>query len=206
MNSFVIKQILFIAEIKDDTKPTEEVKEETPSTDEAKIDDPLASGELPRNETMYFGGQQWGAVNGWNPLGDNNNNAMALAASGSGSRTIMFETLYMYNFLDSSMTPLLAGGDYQWNDALTEITVKMNSVAKWSNGTPVTADDVAYTYDVAVKIGNNAGNANKLYIESVTATDSSTVVIKSVLNDEGKSVNPLDKQLSEHYLNYLKCR
>ncbi|TAH64543.1 MAG: ABC transporter substrate-binding protein, partial [Anaerolineaceae bacterium] len=149
------------------------------------------SGELPRNETMYFGGQQWGAVNGWNPLGDNNNNSMALASSGSGSRTVMFETLYMYNFLDSSMTPLLADGDYQWNDNLTEITVKINSAAKWSDGTPVTADDVAYTYETCVKIENNAGNANKLYIESVTATDPSTVVIKSVLNEEGKSVNPL---------------
>ena len=23
--------------------------------------------ELPRNETLYFAGQQWSAVNGWNP-------------------------------------------------------------------------------------------------------------------------------------------
>jgi peptide/nickel transport system substrate-binding protein len=140
---------------------------------------------------MYFGGQQWGAVNGWNPMGDNNNNAMALSASGSGSRTIMFETLYMYNFLDGSMTPLLADGDYVWNDAMTEITVKINPAAKWSDGKPVTADDVAYTFEVSKKIGNNSGNANKLYIADVVATDPSTVVIKAVLNEEGKAANPL---------------
>ena len=28
------------------------------------------AAELPRNETLYFAGQQWGSVNGWNPLSD----------------------------------------------------------------------------------------------------------------------------------------
>ncbi|TAH70832.1 MAG: hypothetical protein EWM47_05145, partial [Anaerolineaceae bacterium] len=46
---------------KPDTKePTGGDTKDTPSTDEAGTDEPLASGELPRNETMYFGGQQWG--------------------------------------------------------------------------------------------------------------------------------------------------
>ena len=170
---------------KETKEPEEKASEETETAEET------ATNELPRNETLYFGGQQWGAVNGWNPLGDNNNNAMALASSGSGSRTVMFETLYMYNFLDGSMTPLLADGDYQWNDEMTEIIVKINPAAKWSDGTPVTADDVAYTYETCVKIENNAGNANKLYIDSVVAQDPSTVVIKAVLNDEGKAANPL---------------
>ena len=33
--------------------------------------------DLPRNETLYFGGQQWGPVIGHNPLSANMNNAMA---------------------------------------------------------------------------------------------------------------------------------
>lgn len=45
------------------------------------------SSELPRNETLYFAGQQWGSVNGWNPLSDDMNNAMAIAQSAGGSRT-----------------------------------------------------------------------------------------------------------------------
>ena len=152
---------------------------------------PADPNALPRTETLYFGGQQWGAVNGWNPLGDNNNNSMALASSGSGSRTVMFETLYMYNFLDGSMTPLLADGDYQWNADKTAITVKINPAAKWSDGTPVTADDVAYTFDTNLKIANNSGNGNKPYIASVVASDPSTVVISATLNEEGKATNPL---------------
>jgi peptide/nickel transport system substrate-binding protein len=74
---------------------------------------------------------------------------------------------------------------------MTEMTVKIKSVAKWSDGTPVTADDVAYTFDTNVKIQNNAGIAFTDYIASVTAVDPSTVLIKAVLNDEGKAANPL---------------
>ena len=100
---------------------------------------------LPRTETLYFNGQQWGAVVGWNPYSNSNNNAMAIAQQDS-ARVIMFETPYLYNMLDGKVYPLLADGDYKWNDAHTEITFKLKKAAKWSDGTPVTADDVAYTW------------------------------------------------------------
>ncbi len=147
--------------------------------------------ELPRNETLYFAGQQWGSVNGWNPLSDDMNNAMAVTQSAGGSRTVMFETLYMFNLLDGSLTPLIADGDYMWNDAHTEMTVKIKPAAKWSDGTAITAEDVAYTFDTNVKLGNAKGNGYKPYIDSVTAVDAQTVLIKAKLTDEGTAVNPL---------------
>ncbi|MDF2800418.1 MAG: putative transporter substrate binding protein [Anaerocolumna sp.] len=174
--------------------PTEEVKEEVAATEEpteAPTEAVTPEGELPRNETIYYGGLQWGAVNGWNPLSDDMNNALAITQAAGGSRTPMFETLYMYNMLDGSMAPLLADGDYKWNEDRTEITVKMKSAAKWSDGTAVTADDVAYTFDTSVKIGNAQGSQLSPYIESVTAVDPGTVLVKAKLNDEGKAVNPL---------------
>ena len=58
-----------------------------------------AAGTLPRNETLYFNGQQWGAVVGWNPYSTSNNNAMAIAQQ-DNARVIMFETPYLYNMLD----------------------------------------------------------------------------------------------------------
>ena len=64
---------------------------------------------------------------------------MAIAGSAAGSRTVMFETLYMYNFLTGEMVPLLADGDYSWNAEKTELTVKINPAAKWSDGAAVTA-------------------------------------------------------------------
>ena len=147
--------------------------------------------ELPRNETLYFAGQQWGSVKGWNPLSSDNNNAMALANSGGGSRLTMFETLYMYNMLDGSMTPLLADGDFVWNEDQTEITVKLKAAAKWSDGSPVTAEDVAYSYESYVKVGNGLGTGYAPYIETIEAVDPSTMIIKAKLNEEGKPANPL---------------
>lgn len=147
--------------------------------------------ELPRNETLYFAGQQWGSVNSWNVMGTNQNNAMAIAGGASGYRSLMFETLYMYNFMDGSSMPLLADGEPVWNDDLTEVTVKIKEAAKWSDGTPVTAEDVKKTWDVSVEIGNSTGTGYKTYIAEIAVVDAQTFTIKSALNEDGAPVNPL---------------
>ena len=84
--------------------------------------------ELPREETLYFAGQQWGAVNSWNIMGTNQNNSMVIANT-SGYRSLMFETLFMYNFLNGELTGLLADS-YEWNDDLTEVKVVLKAAAK----------------------------------------------------------------------------
>ena len=158
-------------------------------------------GTLPRQETLYFNGQQWGAVVGWNPYSDSNNNAMAIS-QGASARVTMFETPYLFNMLDGQVYPLLADGDYQWNDDRTEITFKLKDAAAWSDGTPVTAEDVAYTWDTHVKYNTGVGAGNADYIEDIVALDDKTVVVKAKLNDEGSAVNPL---IVEGYLcsNYV---
>lgn len=143
----------------------------------------------PRNETLYFNGQQWGALNDWNPLSSNSNNAMGIGQKDS-ARTLTYETLYMYNMLDGKLYPLLASGDPTWNSDQTELTVKMNPDAKWWDGTQVTADDVAYTWDVNVKYESAAGSDYSDYIDSIKAKDSSTVVLTAKLKN-GKPINPL---------------
>lgn len=146
--------------------------------------------ELPRNETLYFGGLQWGAVKSWSPYNPDPNNSMAITQNAS-ARIVTFETLYMYNMLDGKMYPLLADGDYVWNDDLTQMTVKINPAAKWSDGTPVTAEDVAYTFDTHVKYGSTMGNEYKDFIEKIEVVNPGTVIIHAKLNDEKKPVNPL---------------
>jgi len=115
---------------------------------------------------------------------------------------IMFETPYLYNMLDGQMYPLLADGDYTWNDDQTEITFKIKEAAMWSDGTPVTADDVAYTWDANIKYETNAGVNNRDYIESITAVDPQTVLVKAKLDDAGKATNPLivSAYLSSNYI------
>ncbi len=145
---------------------------------------------LPREETLYFAGQQWGAVNSWNIVGTNQNNAMAIAGNAGGYRTTMFETLFMYNPLSGEKIGLLADS-YEWNEDLTEMTVSLKDAAHWSDGTPVTAADVVATWDVGVLTNNGVGAGNKAYIAGIEATGDKTFVIKSVLTKDGQPVNPL---------------
>ncbi len=147
-------------------------------------------GALPRNETLYFNGQQWGSVVCWNPYSSNCNNAMAIAP-GDNSRVTMFETPYLYDMMDGKQYPLLADGAWAWNAAGTAITFKLKKAAHWSDGTPVTADDVAYTWASYVKYKANAGVSFGPYIDSIVAVDPQTVQVNAKLDASGKVVNPL---------------
>ena len=181
--------------------PTETVVPEEPAPTAEEAAEPTAEpmepvdpadvvATLPRNETLYFNGQQWGPVVGWNPYSSSMNNALAIAQQ-DNARVIMFESPYLYNMLDGKPYPLLADGDYVWNDAMTEITFKIKPAAHWSDGTPVTAEDVAYTWASNIKYSTNAGNNFKDYIDAIEAVDAQTVVVKAKLDADGKAVNPL---------------
>jgi peptide/nickel transport system substrate-binding protein len=159
------------------------------------------AGSLPRNETMYFNGQQWGSVVGWNPYSSSNNNAMAIGQQ-DNARVLMFETPYLYDMLDGQQYPLLADGAYAWNTAGTDITFKIKTAAKWSDGTPVTADDAAYTWATNVKYETGVATSNTKYIANVTAVDAQTVDVQAVLGADGKPLNKLVVQafLSANYI------
>ena len=164
--------------------PAEEAAE---APAEAEAADPNT---LPRNETLYYNGLQWGSVVGWNPYSSSNNNGLAINQQDS-ARVLMFETPYIYNMLDGKVYPLLADGDYAWNEARTEITFKIKAAAKWSDGTPVTAEDAAYTWATHIKYNTPTGAGNKDYIETIEAVDPQTVVVKAKLDADGNAVNPL---------------
>jgi peptide/nickel transport system substrate-binding protein len=139
---------------------------------------------------MYFNGQQWGAVVCWNPYANSCNNAMAIAQQDS-ARVLMFETPYVYDMLDGMQYPLLADGPWAWDASMTQITFKFKAAAHWSDGTPVTADDYAYTWATDIKYSTPVASNNAAYIDTITATDAQTVVIKAKLGADGKAINPL---------------
>jgi peptide/nickel transport system substrate-binding protein len=161
----------------------------------------LTSAPLPRAETLYFNGLQWGPVVCWNPYSSGCNNAMAIAQQ-DNARVTMFETPYMYDMLDGKQYPLLADGPYTWNVARTEITFKLKAAAKWSDGTPMTAADVAYTWATNVKYGTDVGNNYQWCIDTIEAVDPQTVRVKAKLDGGGKAVNPLlvSAYLSSNYV------
>ena len=172
------------------TSKAEETTQTTAQTTTAEEKkDSADAGSTPRNETLYFNGQQWGTINDWNPLSSNSNNAMAITQN-DNARVIVYETLFMYNMLDGKLYGLL-GKDYSWNDGQTELTITLNPDAKWSDQTPVTAQDVAYTFDCHKKYASAQGSDYSNYIDSVEAKDDHTVIFKAKLDDKGLPVNPL---------------
>ncbi|MFN2150725.1 MAG: ABC transporter substrate-binding protein, partial [Anaerolineales bacterium] len=182
-------------------EPTEEPVAEEPVAEEPAAEEVADPNALPRNETLYYNGQQWGAVVGWNPYGSSNNNGLAIA-EGASARVLMFESPYIFNMLDGQVYPLLADGPYEWNADRTEITFKIKEAAHWSDGTPVTAEDVAYTWATHVKYNTGAGSGNAPYIETIEAVDPQTVVVKAKLDENGQAINPLivEGYLSSNYV------
>jgi len=186
-------------EVDDDPPPppdTEENGEEPREPIEGEFD---AHG-LPREETLYFMGFTWSPSNGWNPISNSMNNPLVHEEVSRGARVTMFETPYMFNILDGSMTPLLAYGPFTWNDDFTRLEFAVNPNAHWSDGTPVTADDFSFTFHGRSEVEPGFVPAN--FIDRVEAVDDLTVAIYSALTDDGLPVNHL---MVETYLvqNYV---
>jgi peptide/nickel transport system substrate-binding protein len=169
---------------------------------------PEGVSSIPRNETLWFNGFQWGTSNGWNPTSNAMNNPLAFQNDPDGARLVMFETPYMYNMLDNKMYPLIADGGidgYTWNADRTELSYKIKDVARWSDGTSITAHDVAYSWYFGV---NYTVSGNAMWtplIEDVVAQDDITVVIKAKMVEFEGNMVPANANMLIQYLgqNYI---
>ncbi|MEZ9708279.1 ABC transporter substrate-binding protein [Vibrio breoganii] len=95
----------------------------------------------------------------------------------------MFEPLFIHNGKTGEIEPRIAESITQSEDLMT-ITIKVRPNLKWSDGKPLTAEDVAYSYTLTKD--NKAFDVKGMwsgYTESVTATDDTTVVIKMAKAD-----------------------
>jgi len=134
---------------------------------------PATPYNLPRNETLYYNGLQWGAVRGNNPYMAVSNNAFMM----NDQFQTVFESLFIWNQLDGKLYPQL-GTSYAWSGQT--LTVQLNPNARWADGTPLTAEDVAYSFNLAnpntYAVG---GNQYWQFLDSVTAQGNTTVIFRA---------------------------
>ncbi|MDR1107312.1 MAG: ABC transporter substrate-binding protein [Treponema sp.] len=130
------------------------------------------SSALPRNETLYFNGLLWGAPTHFNPF--NVDSSFGITPFTALSRQLIYETLFVFNMLDAKLYPQLADS-YAWNGQ--NVTVKLNPNVHFSDGRPMTADDVVYSYELQNRYATS-GTAWWSYIDSVRKIDNLTVEIR----------------------------
>ena len=125
--------------------------------------------EIPREETLYQNGQQWGKPTSYNKY---NTAGQGWPGTG-GERMVVYEALYMYNFLTGENEPLLADGPITWEDE-THAIVKIKEAAHWNDGEDLTADDVLWTFESAKTI-STSWTEFWTWVEAVEKVDDLTV-------------------------------
>jgi peptide/nickel transport system substrate-binding protein len=110
-------------------------------------------------------GLQTAFLDNFNPLS---------ASAMTGTFGLIYQPLFYFNTVGPQVYPLL-GRSYKWSANNTVLTVKLRTGAKWSNGSPVTASDVVYSYTILHKDPSLDVNGVWSIITSVAAVNSSTV-------------------------------
>jgi len=88
---------------------------------------------------------------------------------------LLYEPLVQWNITKANAYVPWLADSFTWNADGTAITFKMHSGVKWSDGQPLTAKDVAYTFNLMKD--NKALNGNGLPITGATAADDTTATI-----------------------------
>jgi peptide/nickel transport system substrate-binding protein len=113
---------------------------------------------LPRGDTLYTSGKQWGPYTGFNPLrtGDYS----------TGTLGLLYETLFRYDPLKDQFVPWLATNG-KWVGRNYVLTVRPG--VKWNDGKPLTAADVKFTFNTGKLTGSEYSTMWKTGLASITS-------------------------------------
>ncbi len=127
-------------------------------------DSGTTAGSYPRNQTLFTSGTQWGPPANWNPIMN--------WAYATGTVGLVYETLFLYDPLTDKFEPWLAEKGDWTNDLTYEVTLRDGLT--WSDGQPITADDVVFTINLG-KMETVPYHSMYNFISGVEAVNDKTV-------------------------------
>jgi peptide/nickel transport system substrate-binding protein len=120
-----------------------------------------------RSETLYVSGAAWGPASTWNPFQPGS------LANTTGTIGFVYEFLFDFDPLTGNFTPWLAESG-KWTDATTyDVTLRQGPT--WSDGQPLTAADVKFTFELGQKYAALWFAPIWRYLTGVTAVDNTHV-------------------------------
>ena len=148
-----------------------------------------ADGALPRQETLYLSGQQWGAPATFNPLAES-----WMAAWPVGGRfNLVYEPLVTYNTLNGQIEDLLGHlvEELSNNDS---IVVDLNPAAKWSDGKQVNSNDVKFIFSKGAI--NTSEQISAIHVDTLYAEPASedSTVKRTMLGERLSFIVAKDKR------------
>jgi len=121
-------------------------------------------------ETLFVAGFQWGAPTSFNPY-----SATPAFPTAGTQPELIYETLIRFNILDGSIVGGLAKEIQQPDD--NTFVLPLQDGTKWSDGSELTAEDVAFTFDLGKQTALTFSSIWD-YVDSIEATDPRTVTVK----------------------------
>ena len=126
--------------------------------------------DVPRNRTLVLG---WSISS---PIGVTNPWAVPGYTHQEGN-AFMWEGLYYFAIFADKEVPWLAQS-MKYNKDFTQLTIKMNPKAMWSDGVPVTSRDVVFTFEGQMKNDKLPYHGQFAeFVKSVRAPDPSTAIV-----------------------------
>ena len=126
---------------------------------------------VPREQTLVLG---WSITS---PIGVTN----PFASTGythQEANNLMWEGLSYFGIFNDEEIPWLADSMEYTKSDYTQLTIKLNAMAQWSDGTPVTSKDVVFTFESQKNNNKLPYHANfKQFVDKITAVDDKTVVV-----------------------------
>src|SRR5689334_14105926 len=141
----------------------------TPAVPEALSAGPLQ--DVPRNQTLVLG---WGTQS---PIGVTNPWALPGYTHQEGNN-LLWEGLSYYAIFADREIPWLADSVEYTKPDFTELMIKLNKQATWSDGVPVTSKDVVFTFEGQMKHDFLPYHDQfEQYVQDVEAVDDQTVIV-----------------------------